>query len=421
MRITKLIRHFRFEEINRKDITLEAGARLNPKTNRLQLDGPPFPATGIARTPVMNPTTVKQWLGFQAFIVQRFIGGAEIGGGVASVAVTSAGYRLTDGTDEFFHDGGSWVVNVVDFNTEEEVAANIATFPVTAQKLGVVVQLTTTDPEVTPELEEIRVLWASDVEHFEDVILRSLVRELRETVRPIGELIIGALNSGGDVTSVDLSGNTIETPYDLVDVDSVYDETADPDHLTDLFSSFDSGTKVVTLSAGVPETNDIRVRFVYTPPVAVTTSQDFNEISRVPILVLDEITWVDTRRMAIDDEVVDKGAETAVRVPAPFQGDIEIALLGITDKLVDHYRLTDQIRRFFLNRPSIRSRGLDERFGMLLVEEYDSRTPAGSADLHTGRALFRIRDVTFHGQDAVDVPIVTKLSTEDGFVIAEKA
>lgn len=418
MRITKLVKHFHFEEENRKEITLGAGVRLNPKTDRLQLVGPPFAASGIAQTPVTNPTTVKQWIGFQAFVRQRFSGGAKVGGGIAKVPITSASYRLTDGTDEFFWDGGSWVVNVVDFNTEEEVVANIGTFPVVSQKLGVVIQLATTDPDFTPELEEIRILWASDIEQFEDIILRALVGELRDTIRPVAELDVPAPLTGGPVTTVDLK--VIETPYDIVDVDSVYDDTADPNHLNDLFDSFDSGTKVVTLSAGVPDTNEIRVRFVYRPPVAVTTSQDFTEISKVPIIVLNEIGWVDGRRMAVDDSVVNKSAETAVKVFAPIQGDFEIALLGITDKLVDQLRLADEIKRFFLNHPDIRSPGLDERFSMLLVEEYDSRTTAGSPDLHTGRALFRIRDVVFHGQDAVDVPVVTNFVTEDGFTIAEK-
>ena len=420
MRVTKLVKHFHFEEDDRGDITLGAGIRLDGRISRLRLIGPPFPASGVATTRVTNPTTVKQWIGFQAVIQHRFIGGAAAGGGVANVQITDAGYRLTDGTDEFFFNGSTWEVNVVDFNTEEEVATNITTFPITSQKLGVVVQLTTTDPDVTPELEEIRVLWASDVEQFEDIILRSMVRELRESLRPIAELIVGATGSGGPVTEIDISGNAVETPYNIVDVDSVYDETADPDHLVDLFVSFVPSTGIITISPGVPDSNDIRVRFIYEPPVVVTTSQDFTEISKVPVVVLDEIGWADARRMAIPDKVVDKSAGTGVKVQAPIQGDLEITLQGITDKLVDQHRLSDEIKRFFLNHPSIRSRGLDEVFSLLIVEKYDSRTPSSSADLHTGRALFRIRDVVFHGKDAVDIPVVTKFSTEDGFVIAEK-
>ena len=48
-----------------------------------------------------------------------------MGGVPASVAITGAGYRLTDGTDEYWHNGASWEVNTTDWNTEEEVAAEI--------------------------------------------------------------------------------------------------------------------------------------------------------------------------------------------------------------------------------------------------------------------------------------------------------
>lgn len=420
MRTTQLIKYFKFEEDDRPEVTLGAGVRLNQKTSRLQLSGDPFAASGVAKTRVTNPATVKQWIGFQALILHKFEGGAAVGGGVDSVQLTDAKYRLTDGTDEFFFNGSVWEINVVDFNTEEEVAANIGIFPIVSQKLGVIIELSTTDDKLTPELEAIKVLWASDIEMFEDMILRSLVRDLRETVRPIAELIVPAPGSGGPVTEVDLSGTAIESPYNLVDVDSVYDETADPNHLTDLFVSFDTGTQKVTISPGVPDTNEIRVRFLYEPEVAVTTSQDFTEISKVPILVLDAIDFVDASQRAVPDEVVDKGAGTAVRVFEPIQGDLEISLLGITDKLVDQLRLADQIKRFFLNQPSIRSRGLDERFSLLILDEYGSQTPASSADLHTGRTLFRIRDVVFHGRDSTAVPIVTRFLDDDGFVFAAK-
>ena len=420
-RVKRLIKTFDFNSGERDRITLNPGIRLDPEKHHLVLEGPPFdPSPGspvIAKTWVTNPNTVKQWLGFEAVIQHVTEGGSTPAGKPIQIELTGAGYRLSDGTNEFFFNGSIWEVNVVDFNTEGEVATNISTFPVASQQLQIVINLTTTDAEFSPKLRKIKVLWASDIEFMEEYVYRMIVRDLRANIRPITDYVIDA--PGG--TTIDLDAFPLETPYNIVDIDSVYNFTTDPKKLTDLFLSFDSGTNVITLSSAILSTEKALIRIIYEPEVAVTTSQDFSEIAKVPAVVCDDVNLVDMSAIGQFDSVVNKADLTAVKVPGPLQGDIEVILHGLTDKGVDQKRLADEIHRYFENSGSIRSPGLDEEFTLWLIDEYDMRTPPGSADMHTGRALFRVRDVVLFVRDSEDSSAVKRFlatGTED-FIISE--
>lgn len=396
-RITRLIKRFVFEECNRDQIELVSNTRLNPVTNRLELSEP-YQSEGTAKTWVTHPTSVKQWLGFQVVVDHPSIGGSS-GGAPAMIPLTGANYRLTDGTDEFWHNGATWEINTTDWNTEAEVAAAISSFPVASQKLGVVVQLTTTNLGYTPQVKEIRVLWGSDIEFHEDLVYRSLVRSLRNNVRPITDYLV---KPGAATTTIDLDSFPLKTPYNIVGVDSVYDRDDDPERLVDLFDSYDTGTKEITLNATLPADHVATLRLIYEPEVAVTTSQDFYEVGKVPALVLDDVDFVDAAPLAVNDGVVNKGDGSAVVVRPPIQGDIEVSLLALTDKGVDQQRIKGELHRYFENNPTLQSTGLDEAYTLWLIDEYDMRNAPSSADIHTGRLRFRIRDVVVYARDSVD-------------------
>jgi hypothetical protein len=335
----------------------------------------------------------------------------------ASVEITGANYRLSDGTDEYWHNGAAWEINTTDWNTEAEVAANIPTFPVASQQLGIVVQLTTTDLAYTPEIEEIRVLWASDIEFHEDLIYRSLVRSLRTNVRPIADYYI---KPGAATATIDLDDFPLKTPYNVVGIDSVYDRNDDPDRVVDLLDSYDSGSNTITLNATLPQDHVAIVRFVYEPEVSVTTSQDYHEVGKVPALVLDDVDFLDAAPLATNDGVSNKGDGSAVKVFAPIQGDLEVSLLALTDKGVDQQRLKEELHRYFENNPTLQSTGLDEAYSLWLIDEYDMRNVPSSADIHTGRVRFRIRDVVVYARDSADSFGVQrfKLTGTEAFTLA---
>lgn len=414
MRVKRLIKSFVFNETERKTITLGAGIRLNPDTDgrtkqRLELIGPPFPTAGTAKTRVWNPSTVKQWLGFQAIISNVKIDNTQ---------VTDAGFRLGDGTNEFFWNGSAWVIDVINFNTEADVAANIGTFPVATQSLQVIVNLTTTNPKVTPQLEEVKILWASDIEFHEDILYRSFVRSLRDKIRPITDyvVVLAAASSTIDL-KIDFP---LKTPYNIISIDAVYNRTTDPKRLTDLFSSFNPTTEVITLTTPIGAGEQAFIRIIYEPEIAVTTSTTYSEIQKLPIIVLTDVDLVDASESGIDDSIVNKGAGTAVKLPSPIEGDLQITLRVITDKALDQIRLTDEVKRYFLNNPLLRSTGLDEDFSLWLIDEYDMKNPTDRGDVHSGQATVRVRDVKFYVRDAVDIFSVRrfKLTGTEDFTLA---
>jgi len=396
MRLQKLIKEFRFSEDVRVKLTLGTDVRLNPERHWLQLkedaDGfYPLTADLQAETWVSNPKSVKQWLGFDVEVLHTKID---------TVQVTSLGFKISDGTTVRYWSGAAWVVaGASDWNTEEEIAANIDTYPVSERKLGVVINLKTTNKLATPKVKAIKVLYSSDVEFQEDILYRSLVPALRAGVRPRGRLIFEALTT---TDTFDLDDLGIETPYNIVDVDAAFNHTDDPNHLNDLLSSYNPNTKVVTLTASVAAGKDVWIDFLWEPEVAVTTSQDYSEVEKVPSLVLDDINLVDASVRGQPDGVVNRADGTAVTVPAPLVGDLEILAHLITDKGVDLQRFATELKRFFENNPLLTSVGTDEEYRLWVLDEFDMTTAANRGDLHTGRLRFRIVGVRYYLRDAVD-------------------
>lgn len=402
MRLQKLIKEFRFAEDVRSRLTFGADIRLNPERHWLQLKEDangyyPLTADLQVETWVANPKSVKQWLGFDVEVLHTK---------VDTVQVTSLGFKITDGTTVRYWGGAAWLTaGASDWNTEEEVAANIDTYPVAERKLGVIINLKTTNKLATPRVRAVKVLYGSDVEFQEDILYRSLVPAIRSGVRPRGRLVFAA---AATTDTFDLDDLGIETPYSVVDVDAAFNHTDDPNHLDDLLSSYNPTTKEVVLSASIAAGKSVWIDFLWEPEVAVTTSQDYSEVERVPAIVLDDVNLIDASVRGQDDGVVNRADGTAVTLPAPLVGDLEVLAHLITDKGVDLQRLATELKRFFENNPLLTSVGTDEQYRLWVVDEFDMTTAANRGDIQTGRLRFRVVGVRYYLRDAVDGYAVKK-------------
>lgn len=405
-RLRKLIKRFDFTEDERKRIILGADVRLNPNLHVVHLqedaDGLfPTAADLFVKSWLTNPNTVKQWLGFEAVITHAFDeDGAQI---------TFDGYKLNDGTDDLYWDGGAWsVAGASDWNTEAEIAANIDTFPVTNQSIQVIVNLGTIDDTVSPSLNAIKILYSSDIEFQEDIIYRSLIKDFRENIRPITAHPVKLATTS---STIDLANDfPIKTPYNLVDIDSVYDQDNDPNHLTDLLLSYDSGTKVITLTGSLPAGTVVWIRFIYEPEVSVTTKRTYIEIGKVPALVISDIDFIDFGEGQGDDTVVDKATGSGTRVFAPAQYDIEFVLRCLTDKARDQQRLADAVKEHFDKNPLIKSRGMDETYRLWLTDEFDQVGQTGQEETETSQIRFRIAKALFYHRGDEEVFVVKRFT-----------
>jgi len=403
MRLKKLIKTFAFKETNRSRITLGAKIRLHPTRHRVMLkeqaDGTySTDADLYVKSWITNPASARQWLGFEAEVVHKR---------VDDVVVTSAKYRLGDGTAERYWTGSTWAVaGASHWNTEAEIATNIDTFPVTAQKIQVIANLKTSDGSVTPELVKAKVLYDSDIEFQEDLIYRTLVRQLRENLRPIAEYPIKLASSGA---TIKLSDYPLDTPYNITGIDAVFNHTDDSGHWTDIFSSYDAGTGTITLTGSVASGKTVWVRFLYEPEVSVSTSRDFYEVGKIPAAVLEDIVLENASELGQDDWVLDKAGGTGTKVFAPLRGDLSITINLTAGKGIDLERLADEMKRFFANTPTITSLGLDEEYRLWLRDEFDLGTTANLGDIHSARLRCTIVDALFWEKDSEDAYPVQQL------------
>lgn len=409
MKVRKLIKTFSFRNQDRDVVVLGTGTRLDAERHRVTLladDDGVFPTDAdlFVRSRLTNPTAVRRWTGFEADAVQVLDGLGQ--------PLTSTQYRLDDGTTEHYWDGAAWVIaGPSDWNSEAEVADNIPQFDATATRsLRVVVNLATTDPRFSPELLRIKVLYEAVIDFQEDILYRSLIPLLRSSIRPISRFVITmpALSN-----SFPIADAKLETGYEVVGIDSVFDLTSDPDRLNDLFLSFDGTT--ITMTTAVAAGNQVWVRFIYEPVVAMKTSQDFIDASRVPAIVLDSVELVNARDAPSgEDSVANKAQGTAVMVPSPQQGDLEVTLLGMADKGVDEQRLSEAVNAFFSNTPFVTSTGLDEAYRLHLLDEYASVSESNQDEIHVGRARFQIRHFRRWLKDAVDEHVAQRIKTTPG-------
>lgn len=398
MRTRRLPKIFEFKESNRPRVTLGTGTRLNPNTNRLELAEPYTTDPDLtAKTWVAFPRNVKQWIGFDVDIANAK---DDLGN-----EVTGANYRLGDGTTEYYWDGGSWAVaGATDWNTEAEVANNIGSFPVTERKIQVIINPFTTDAAYTPKIRAVKILHASTLEEQEDLI-RSLLQLLKDEIRPIGRYVIAKAATSA---TIDLNDFPLETPYNLVDIDSVFNVTDDPNKLTDLLDSFDSGTQVITLNTSVDAGKHVQINFTYEPEVAITTSQEYTEVAKVPAIVLSDVNVEDSAQVGQDEHVRNKDQGTAVKIPGPVQADLEVIGRLLADKELDQHRMADELKRFFGKYPKLTSLGLDEEYRLWLLDEYNQQTIPNQEGIHTGRLRFRVVKALFFDRPAEDLYAVER-------------
>jgi len=303
--------------------------------------------------------------------------------------------KLYNGTSDYYWDGVAWsIAGTSDWNSEGDVNANLATFPfLPARTLAVVVNLKTDDAYVTPEISEVLVLFRLRIDYLEDLIFRSMIPHMKQEIRPVANYPLPPLTTG--VAQLTLSDYELDTPFEVTDVEAVYDFTADSELLYDIFDSYNATTTVITLTSTLPAGHVPFVLFRYVPRFVYTTQQDYIEIAKVPSIVLQrmEIPFAGDYSLLSRETIVDKGTGRAVIVKEPWRATLEFRIHVYADRAVDEVRLMSALMKYFESNQSVHFIGVDEHYRMMVIRELrDLNTPSHN-DEHVFWTRFQIIDV----------------------------
>jgi hypothetical protein len=371
---------FDFGEAKRSEFTFSDATkvRLDPDDHRLKLkadsDGAfPLDADLNIATGVFWPRTGKVWRGFYAE--------------VTTPTGTSIGYKLNNDTDDYYWDGGAWAVaGASDWNTEADIAANIVTFP--PGKLAIVTNLVTTDATVTPSVEFFHVGYSAQVVFLEQWVYRTLVPKLRDNLRPPANY---AIPIGATTSTIDLDSYPLDTSFHIVGIDSVYNHTDDDDHLTDLFSSYDSGTNVITLSAPIAAGKVAWINFLYEPLVAVVASVDYTELSRLPAITIENIRITAQCEIGHKTGLVNKATGAALIYETPWQcvlkGDIVIS----APRSLDEMGLSEEVMAFLNDNQTLTIDATGEQVDWTIDgSPYDRDGGGNLSDVRSATVRFKL-------------------------------
>lgn len=401
MRLKKICKKIDFVEHIRDEIVLGNNVRLDAVNNYLKLidnDGIyPLDDDLFAKTRAINPNSVKQWLGFQCDVL-NFMDDYD-----ATTPVTGVYFRMHDGQNEYWHDGDDWTVNTINWNTEEQICANILTFPVATKKIGAVLNLYTDDEYKTPIVKSVKFLYSSDIEHQDDYLYRTIVRQLNSQIRPLTDFALKLVSTS---TTIDLSANPLKTPYEIIGIDSVFDDTDDPDHMIDLYQSYNPTTKIITLSSAIQSNSTAWIKIIHKPTISITTGLEYTELAKVPAIVLSDISLVNMVELSHAEFVLNKYTKTGTKIFPPKRRDIEISMIIITDSARDQTRIADEAKRFFDNNPVLTSWGLDEDFTLMLLDDYSTIGTVSSNGLQSGKLRFALKGALYYERDAVETHAV---------------
>jgi hypothetical protein len=341
------------------------------------------------RTWVTNPKSCRKLLMLEVFPE------IQVDGGEIQV-------RIYDGTNDLFWDGSDWVIAAVDdWNSEAEINANIETYPILPDRefaitvnLKSVASLLYDAGEITPFVNEIRVLMEVHIDFLEDIILRSMMPSIAESITGVANY--AAMPSPtADTLTLDFDSLRVNTPYTIIGIERVYDLTDDPELLYNLYSSYSSVTGLITLTEAFPSGHRPLIVFRYRPALSYITHQDYLEVNKLPHLIIQrvEIPVASSYNVMSKEGIVDKGTYDAVVLDDPMRISIEFRIHGLTASAVDEIRLMSKVLQYFKENQFITSVGLDENYRMYLEKEFRDLSNPNRSDERAFWTKFIIQDI----------------------------
>jgi len=316
--------------------------------------------------------------------------------------VTAVRARLHDGTDDFVWAAGAWSVVAdadADWNTLGEVALGLVDWPV-ASDFGVVFELSTTDPRFTPFVSGYTLLYEIDIpSDFDDWLYNTLVAGMKE-IRP--EKDIQLRSDGTSSIAFTTIESKLETDWNFEAVVDVFDLTDDPYRKVSILDTFDSGTRLITLTTAPASGHVLLLRVTYVPLVAVTTDQDYFELANTPAILFERVDAVDRGEVSEDTFIMNEYVDPplATVFPAPRHVNIEIDLVITAPLTTDAHRLADSVTKWLNDRRVLVSPTTGERATMRITDPMQSTAVQDRTGIRTSGVSFVLEDLYFFYRDS---------------------
>ena len=345
-----------------------------------------------------NPNALDSWGGFDLW------GETPVG--------TSIGVRLSaDGITHQYWNGSAWVTaSAGNWNTVQEINDNIPTFTETNKKVQVIVNLKTTDKTVTPTIEAVGILYDAYIDFDYDLVFDSLMARFKQ-MRPRKDW---AVELNADSTTVDLAVEHKVDPFDIKDVHAVYNHTNDPAHLSDILSSYNPSTKLVTLTASQDAGDNLWVIFSYQLQVVVQVHQDFGVVEKIPALIIEDIDDFETRQASGKEIIRNKALKTATAIEAPVSIDFRFTMKIMASRERDMAAIRTALVKEIEGNPLLTSYGLGEKYSMLWNKRINNMRGPNLSDLKEARMVLDILAVNWWLGGSQQQGLVTSGLTSSG-------
>jgi hypothetical protein len=285
----------------------------------------------------------------------------------------SLGFAIGDDTTRYTWTGAAWAVAGAGvWNTIADFNLGLPSWA-TPTDVSLWINLKTTDPEVTPVLASISLLWQGSFDYRDDLIYRTLIPYL-EAIRIEGRM---AYAMPADGTTVDLDLVILEAGYNIVGLFEAFNHTNDPRHTTDILSTYNPATKLATFTGAQSAGETIWFGLSLQPWILVSESEDYTEIEKVPSIVVTQIT-VQNRRKTSARSIVNRGTNVAWKSQREEQQDYLLSLDLNCPEGVVLEQMASAIVGAVADQSYLESAATGERFDLLLGAS--TRTPGPRAD-----------------------------------------
>lgn len=273
------------------------------------------------------------------------------------------GYRISldEGHTELFWDGVTWAEALPgQWNTELELDAGVGSLP-KSPSYALIVYLESADGTATPSWHGSYLFYEVDYDPSED-LLRSLYYKI------VNEAHVAALDHvfhQFEEATLQLDLDT--TVWKVNEPIRVYDSENDPQHLDNLFQSFD-GTQI-TLVAPTSGNLAVYYRGTFRPDqVHISTDGDY-QLQRLPAVVIYDRTQDRVRDDLEPGFEEQLRSKEVVRIrPNPARHTYNVNIRAISQAVPRDRKSSDAVRRAFDTKEWVRSVALDEEFPLVGVE-----------------------------------------------------